>query len=200
MQVIARGAPDRELLARGLAKILADTHALYAKTWRFHRDIGIPASIVLRPLLHRQGNDLARATGGIVDRMRSLGLPAQGWQCPSLGKPPVHRGPTWSAKKMVGCLVDRHEAVARRIGGVLPLAEGAADRATCDLLRQRLEAHEEAAWLLAEVGIAALVGEFLSPRRTPVRARPPGEPRSVATRRADPIASRNQRKPTRSRG
>jgi starvation-inducible DNA-binding protein len=192
MYVIASGATDRELLASGLAKVLADTHGLYAKTWRFHRDVGRDASIGLRLLLHQQGNDLACATDRIVERMRFLGLPAQGWR-PSLWKPPMHHGPAWSAQEMIRCLAERHEAVARRINGVLQLA--ATDRATCDLLRQRIKAHEKAAWVLAEMGIAALIGEFFHPRRPPTRPRPLGPHGSAAPRAADSTFSRKARSP-----
>ena len=194
MQVVASGATDRKSLARGLTKVLDDTHSLYAKTWRFHRDAGGPGSIVLRLLLAQQCRELGRGTDRIVQRIRSLGLPAQGWS-PSLRKAPVHQGPVWSAKDMIGCLVERHESVARRIESVLRLSEKAADRATCELLRQRIKAHEKAAWVLAKVGIIALVGEFFDRARLPFDpepstnpAPPSYEPQALRSRENCPIS------------
>jgi starvation-inducible DNA-binding protein len=45
-------------------------------------------------------------------------------------------------------LVTGHEAVARTIRGVFPLAEAANDQPTADLLTQRLQIHEKTAWML----------------------------------------------------
>jgi starvation-inducible DNA-binding protein len=162
-------------MARGLAKVFADTHALQAKSWRFQRDIAGPLSIVLRPVLQRQGKELGLATDRIAERMRSLGLAAH---CPRLGPsiPGVHQGPVWTGMEMIDCLVGMHELVVHRTGKVLWLAEEAMDLATCDLLRQRIEAHEKAAWVLVGVGFADLLGEQFDPRtilaRTEHRAEP----------------------------
>jgi starvation-inducible DNA-binding protein len=49
---------------------------------------------------------------------------------------------------MVRILVDGHEAVARTARGVFPVAEKADDQPTADLLTQRLDVHEKAAWML----------------------------------------------------
>jgi starvation-inducible DNA-binding protein len=49
---------------------------------------------------------------------------------------------------MVRELVTGHEAVARTIRSVFPLAEAANDQPTADLLTQRLQIHEKTAWML----------------------------------------------------
>ena len=49
---------------------------------------------------------------------------------------------------MVRILVEGHEAVARTARGVFPLADKADDEPTADLLTQRLDVHEQTAWML----------------------------------------------------
>jgi starvation-inducible DNA-binding protein len=45
-------------------------------------------------------------------------------------------------------LVAAHEAVARTARRIFPLADGANDQPTADLLTQRLDVHEKTAWML----------------------------------------------------
>jgi starvation-inducible DNA-binding protein len=52
------------------------------------------------------------------------------------------------AKEMIRILVDGHEAVARTARSLYPLVEEASDEPTADLLTQRLDVHEKAAWML----------------------------------------------------
>jgi starvation-inducible DNA-binding protein len=163
MQVVARDITDRDSITGGLAKVLADTRALCAKTYRFQRDVGGPTFMVLRPLLKQQRDELELATDRIAERMRFLDLAAH-LRRRILRKPLLHRGPEWTTKAMVSCLIARHETVARRAERVFGLAEKATDRATCDLLRERIKAHERAIWVLVAAGIAALIGDRLDPR------------------------------------
>lgn len=161
MQVIPSGTTKREAISRGLSRVLADTHALCAKTRRFGRDVRGHASIVLRPPLAGQCHELELAADRIAERMRALGVAAPRQHLrPSI--PPTHRSPTWTAEEMIGCLVERHETVARRIRSVLKLAENAADRTTCDLLRQRLDAHEKATWVLVQIGMVELIRDVIA--------------------------------------
>lgn len=44
-----------------------------------------------------------------------------------------------------------HEAVARTVRGVLPAADKGGDESTTDLLTQRLQIHEKAAWMLRSI-------------------------------------------------
>jgi starvation-inducible DNA-binding protein len=153
---VTSSGTEREEIGRGLSRLLADTHALWAKTLRIRRDIGGHEGIVLRPLLARQCRELERATDRIAEHMRALGVAAPRQELRPLLSP-VHQGPTSTAEEMIGGLVQRHETVARRIRRVLRLAENAADRATCDLLRQRIDAHDEATWVLVQIATAELL-------------------------------------------
>ena len=49
---------------------------------------------------------------------------------------------------MVRHLLKDHEQVAKTARGILPIAEGANDQPTLDLLTQRLQVHEKTAWML----------------------------------------------------
>lgn len=162
MHAVAHGGTDRDAIARGLTRVLADTRALQAKTRRFARDAGGLASALLRPALERQGVELEVACELLTERVGSPGRPVLIRS--AIHRPLAHRGPHWRDAEMVSCLVATHEAVGRRADRVLKLAEHARDWATCDLLTQRIDAHETTAWKLVPVGIVALVAELLDPR------------------------------------
>jgi starvation-inducible DNA-binding protein len=49
---------------------------------------------------------------------------------------------------MIRILVAGHEAVAKTARKAFKPADKANDQPTCDLLTQRLQAHEKAAWML----------------------------------------------------
>jgi starvation-inducible DNA-binding protein len=49
---------------------------------------------------------------------------------------------------MLQDLVSGHEQIARTARDVLPLAAGANDQPTADLLTQRMQVHEKTAWML----------------------------------------------------
>lgn len=49
---------------------------------------------------------------------------------------------------MIQSLMAGHETVARTAREVFPVADDAGDQPTADLLTQRLDVHEKAAWML----------------------------------------------------
>ena len=52
------------------------------------------------------------------------------------------------ALEMVAQLVEGQEAVVRTARGLVPVAEKCGDQVTIDLLTQRMQVHEKAAWML----------------------------------------------------
>ena len=52
------------------------------------------------------------------------------------------------AQDMIRLLLDGHETVARTARAAFKPAEDAGDQPTCDLLTQRMQVHEKAAWML----------------------------------------------------
>jgi starvation-inducible DNA-binding protein len=140
---------DREKIALGLSRVLADTYTLYLKTHNFHWNVEGPMFNTLHLMFMEQYTELWNALDAIAERVRSLGFPAPGTykefaQLTSIeetaGVP--------EALDMVRLLVAGHEAVARTVRAVFPAAEKAGDESTCDLFTQRLQVHEKTAWML----------------------------------------------------
>ena len=140
---------DRNAIAEGLARLLADSYSLYLKTHNFHWNVTGPMFATLHLTFEQQYTELAAAVDLVAERIRILGYPAPGSfahfaRLSSLreetGVPP--------AEEMIRQLVEGQEAVARTVRRVFPAAERARDQATMDLLTQRLQVHEKNAWML----------------------------------------------------
>jgi starvation-inducible DNA-binding protein len=140
---------NRQRIADGLAKVLADTYTLYLKTHSFHWNVEGPMFNTLHQMFMTQYTELWTALDAIAERIRSLGFPAPGTNTEFAKLTSIEESPGQpEAMKMVALLVKGHEAVARTARGVFPLAEEAGDEATADLLTQRLQVHEKTAWML----------------------------------------------------
>ena len=142
-------APQREQIAQGLGRVLADSTVLYAKTHGFHWNVTGPMFNTLHLMFMEQYTELWTALDEIAERIRALGFPAPygGSAIGSLSSIAETQG-TPAAFAMVRELVEGHEAVARTIRSVFSLADEANDQPTADLLTQRLQIHEKTAWML----------------------------------------------------
>ncbi|NKE69248.1 Dps family protein [Candidatus Manganitrophus noduliformans] len=140
---------DRAKVAEGLSKMLADTYTLYLKTHNFHWNVTGPMFQTLHLLFETQYNELALAVDLIAERIRALGFPAPGTysEFGKLGSIKETPGVP-KAEEMIRLLVEGQEAVVRTARAAFPAAEKAGDEATADLLTQRMQAHEKAAWML----------------------------------------------------
>jgi len=140
---------DRRKIADGLARVLADTYALYLKTHAFHWNVEGPMFNTLHQMFMEEYTELWNALDLIAERIRALGFPAPGsyTEFSKLGSIEETVGVP-EAMEMVRLLVRGHEAVARTARKVFPVAEKAGDEATLDLLTQRLQVHEKTAWML----------------------------------------------------
>src|SRR5688572_24145096 len=146
---IGIGAQDREKIADGLAKLLADTYSLYLKTHNFHWNVEGPMFNTLHLMFETQYNELALAVDAIAERIRALGHPAPGSYAAyaKLSSIKEETGVP-RAEDMIKQLVEGQEAVARTARAVFPAADKAGDEPTADLLTQRLQIHEKTAWML----------------------------------------------------
>lgn len=140
---------DRQEIAQGLSKLLADTYTLYLKTHYFHWNVTGPMFNTLHVMFETQYTELALAVDMVAERIRALGVYAPGTytqfaQLSSIAE--TIEVP--KANDMIIALVAGHEAVCRTARSVFPAAEQAADEATADLLTQRLQVHEKTAWML----------------------------------------------------
>ncbi|AQT59671.1 MAG TPA: Dps family protein [Cellvibrio sp.] len=140
---------NREEIAQGLSRLLADTYTLYLKTHNFHWNVTGPMFQTLHLMFETQYNELALAVDLIAERIRSLGFPAPGTykQYAQLSSIKEEEGIP-AAKDMIRLLVEGQEAVVRTARSLYPSVEVASDEATADLLTQRIQLHEKTAWML----------------------------------------------------
>ncbi len=140
---------DREKIAAGLSRLLADSYTLYLMTHNFHWNVTGPMFNTLHLMFMAQYTEQWNALDLMAERIRALGFPAPGTykeftRLASIKE--VDGQPR--ALDMVRHLVSAQEAVARTARGLLPLLDKANDQPTIDLITQRLEVHEKTAWML----------------------------------------------------
>ncbi|MGD9842275.1 MAG: Dps family protein [Steroidobacteraceae bacterium] len=140
---------DREKIAQGLSKLLADTYSLYLKTHNFHWNVTGPMFQTLHLMFETQYNELALAVDLVAERIRALGFPAPGTysEYAKLSSIKETAGVP-KAEEMIRLLVEGQEAVVRTARSIFPAADSATDEATADLLTQRIQLHEKTAWML----------------------------------------------------
>jgi starvation-inducible DNA-binding protein len=142
-------AGDRQAIAGGLARLLADSYTLYLKTHNFHWNVTGPMFNTLHLMFEGQYNELALAVDLIAERIRALGVPAPGSYAQFSKLSSVKEETAVpAALDMVRQLVEGQETVARTAREAFKAAERARDQATMDLLTQRLQVHEKNAWML----------------------------------------------------
>ena len=140
---------DRQDIANGLSRLLADTYTLYLKTHNFHWNVTGKMFQTLHLMFEGQYTELATAVDEIAERIRSLGFPAPATYSAyaKLTSIPETTGvPT--ADEMIQLLVEGQEAVVRTSRSILPLVDKVNDEPTADLLTQRMQVHEKTAWML----------------------------------------------------
>jgi len=140
---------DRQQIAEGLSRLLADTYTLYLKTHNFHWNVTGPMFQTRHLMFEEQYNELALAVDAIAERVRTLGFPAPGTykEYSQLTSIDEAEGVP-AAEERIKELVAGQEAVVRTARSVFPLADEASDEPTADLLTQRMQIHEKTAWML----------------------------------------------------
>ena len=140
---------DREDIASGLSKLLADSYSLYLKTHNYHWNVTGPQFNTLHTMFEGQYTELAIAVDEIAERIRALGIKAPGSYSAYSALTSVDEGNgEESADEMIRQLVIGQETVARTAREAFPAAEKAGDEPTADLLTQRMQLHEKNAWML----------------------------------------------------
>ena len=129
--------------------MLADTYTLYLKTHNFHWNVTGPRFRELHLMFEEEYNELWLATDLIAERIRALGeyAPATYREFAALSSIAEPEGVP-AAEAMLTELLAGHEAVVRTARQVFPIAEGASDQVTMDLLTQRMQIDEKTAWML----------------------------------------------------
>jgi starvation-inducible DNA-binding protein len=142
-------AADRQNIADGLSRLLADTYTLYLKTHCYHWNVTGPMFQTLHTMFMTQYTELGLAVDEIAERIRALGhfAPGSYGAYAKLSSIDEDDGVP-AATAMIQNLVKGNEAVSRTAREVFPIAEGANDQPTCDLLTQRMQIAEKTAWML----------------------------------------------------
>src|SRR5512145_2350174 len=125
---------DRQKIADGLSRLLADTYGLYLKTHSFHWNVEGPMFNTLHLMFMEQYTELWTALDAIAERIRSLGFPAPGTYRAfgRLSKIEDTEGVP-DALEMVRLLVRGHETVARTARDAFKAADKGGDESTADL-------------------------------------------------------------------
>ena len=140
---------QRETIAGGLSKLLADSYTLYLKTHNYHWNVTGPQFNTLHQMFEQQYTELAAAVDEIAERIRALGVQAPGSYTAFAGLTKVEEGSgDESAEEMIRQLVIGQETVVRTAREAFPAAEDANDEPSADLLTQRMQIHEKNAWML----------------------------------------------------
>lgn len=140
---------DRAAVAGDLSRLLADTYTLYLMTHNFHWNVTGPMFNTLHTMFMTQYTELWNSLDTIAERIRALGHFAPGTyreyaELSSISEP--EKVP--DATEMVRLLVKGNEAVAKTARAAFKVADEANDQPTADLMTQRLDVHEKAAWML----------------------------------------------------
>ncbi len=140
---------DRQQLAKGLAKALAETYVLYVKTQGFHWNVVGPLFYGLHKMTEEQYEDMAAAIDKLAERMRAIGYPA-----PASLSEFVKLSELKDAAKIpdaetaIAALVADHETIARTFRETVKEADEVDDVVTADMLTARMQSHENMAWML----------------------------------------------------
>lgn len=140
---------DREAIATGLSRLLADSYTLYLKTHNYHWNVTGPMFNTLHLMFEGQYTELALAVDEIAERIRALGVYAPGSYSAFSSLTEIKEDDDVpAAEHMIANLVAAHETVARTARSIISIAGEASDEPTADLLTQRMQVHEKTAWML----------------------------------------------------
>ena len=140
---------QRQDIAAGLARLLADSYTLYLKTHNYHWNVTGPQFNTLHTMFEQHYTELAIAVDDIAERIRALGVAAPGSyrEFGELASVEEAVGGE-SAEEMIRQLVIGQETLVRTAREAFPAADDANDEPTADLLTQRMQVHEKNAWML----------------------------------------------------
>ena len=146
---IGISAEDRQQIAGGLSKLLADSYSLYLKTHNYHWNVEGPLFNTLHLMFEQHYTELATAVDEIAERIRALGVKAPGSYTAFGALTNIDEASgDETAEEMIRQLVIGQETVARTAREAIKAADAASDEPTADLLTQRMQIHEKNAWML----------------------------------------------------
>lgn len=143
----------RKRLAERLAAATADTYLLLAKTQGYHWNVTGPLFVSIHELTEQQYKDLFEAADDLAERIRALGEASPGSYArfSELSGIDEDDGSPKTAAAMVEALAHDNELVARRMKAASDVAEELGDKVTEDMLIERMQVHEQNAWMLRSI-------------------------------------------------
>lgn len=139
----------RSQVADALAKAVADSYTLYAKTLGVHWNVQGANFYGLHKLTDAQYNELHQAADAMAERIRALGkLAPTGFETFRALSSIDADTPHTTTDEMIRELVTDNETVAKRMQEFAELADDLGDLFTHDMLVARIGVHEENAWML----------------------------------------------------
>jgi starvation-inducible DNA-binding protein len=136
---------DDAKTAEGLAKLLADTYAVYLKTHGYHWNVRGPNFGALHQLFMTQYTEMWAAIDVIAERIRALGeLAPQGYGAFANLSGIRDGDPEKDAEAMLRDLVADHAALV----ATAKAAREGADDVTASIIDDRIDAHQKHAWML----------------------------------------------------
>lgn len=136
---------DKDTVAGGLSKLLADTYAVYLKTHGYHWNVRGPNFHSLHAMFMEQYTEMWQAIDTVAERIRALGeIAPMGYR--SFGNlSGIQDGdPNKDAAGMLKELVGDHEALIKTARAIRETA----DDVTAAVIDDRIDAHEKHAWML----------------------------------------------------
>ena len=140
---------QRQHIAEGLSRLLADSYTLYLKTHNFHWNVTGPHFKSLHELFEEHYTELSTAVDDIAERIRALDVFAPGSYSQFAKLTSIQEAtdvPNW--QDMVQQLVQGHETVVKTARSLLEVVSDAGDEVTQGLLAERMTVHEKTAWML----------------------------------------------------
>ena len=132
---IGISAEDRQQIADGLSKLLADSYSLYLKTHNYHWNVEGPLFNTLHLMFEGHYTELAAAVDEIAERIRALGVKAPGSYTAFDKLTSIDEATgDESAEEMIRQLVVGQETVARTAREAIRAADAASDEPTACLL------------------------------------------------------------------
>jgi starvation-inducible DNA-binding protein len=136
-------------VVKALTKTLADSFVLYFKTHSFHWNVTGPQFKALHEMFEEQYTDIWNATDEIAERIRALGEYAPNNFSELLDITTLTpSGQTPDADGMLEMLAEDNRTISKEMMKTLRVAEEAGDEVTVDLMVERMDAHDQAAWML----------------------------------------------------
>lgn len=148
------GSDDLKPVAETLSQVLADTFTLYLKTLNYHWNVEGARFVGIHNLTDEQYHNMFEAIDTLAERIRALGYYSPGSYEEFSKMTTIHEASTGtvSAGDMLQNLENDHMTLVAKLKESIPVVEKHDDSTTADLLSERRDFHEQAAWMLRSLG------------------------------------------------